>query len=483
MYRASTGDLSFIDDEPPRRPERWDRDKFERVSRRSGRDRDEHDHFHFEEHDRMGKNRRDIEIDDRFDRRPASIDRRPPPTRVVERERFYEDDRSERSGRSERPRRQQRDLFDEPDPAEIANRALAPYRRKSIVERDLDVAVRRPAPPRPQYLRRTSSLDTFDRRPMPRRREKERDEYRVPANVPIPLPIRERRRSPSRRRFHEEDYEEIHYREPEPRDDYSEIEVRRTRSTRRSKSKKPKSRAPSTSSSSASSFEEVSAPQPVGKKGKTRMPKRLVKKQAVIELGFPFEEEDDFIIVRRALEKEQIDEIIRISENYKEEKTTYVYEEKQEYAPPPPPPPPPQLPSVTEEVHKVIYQTMQPTQPPPPPQSVHYAQSQYAQSQYAQSVRSASPPRHESYEERLEESNHIGGPLTLLVPERKPLERRVVRDRDVKEEIRALENERRMLKYEREDDYEIIEKREPRRDVVRIEKDRKGRLALVRSAH
>jgi len=111
--------------------------------------------------------------------------------------------------------------------------------------------------------------------------------------------------------------------------------------------------------------------------------------------------------------------------------------------------------------------------PPPPAPLSHYAQS----------IRSASPPRHEHYEERIEESNHIGGPLTVLVPE----ERRMTRsERDIKEEIRRLEDERRMLKYEREGDYEVverIERREPRREVVRIDKDRKGRLALVRSAH
>lgn len=134
--------------------------------------------------------------------------------------------------------------------------------------------------------------------------------------------------------------------------------------------------------------------------------------------------------------------------------------------PPPPPPPevitiPPPAPSVVHSHHGHA---------PPPPPSVHYAQT----------VRSASPPRHEVFEERIEESNHIGGPLTVLVPE----ERRIVRsDRDIKEEIRALEHERRLLKYEREGDFEIIERREPRREIVRVEKDRKGRLALVRSAH
>jgi len=198
------------------------------------------------------------------------------------------------------------------------------------------------------------------------------------------------------------------------------------------------------------------------------MPKRLVKKQAVIELGYPFEEEDDFIIVKRALEKEHIDEIIKISENYKEEKTTYVYEDTTkkeviEIAPPPPPPP----------------ETIIAVPPPPRPASIHYAQS----------VRTVSPSRHEHevYEEEIRESAHIGGPLTVLVPHE---ERRVVHherdimrsERDIKEEIRALEAERRALKYERESDYEFIERREPR-NWIRVDKDRKGRLALVRSAH
>jgi hypothetical protein len=118
-------------------------------------------------------------------------------------------------------------------------------------------------------------------------------------------------------------------------------------------------------------------------------------------------------------------------------------------------------------------------------------------------VRSVSPSRHghEVYEERLEESNHIGGPLTVLIPEEQrrreqyESERRLTRvdrthverdsrsERDLKEEIRQLEAERQMLKYERDrDDYEFVEKRNPQRNVVRVEKDRKGRLALVRSS-
>jgi hypothetical protein len=158
----------------------------------------------------------------------------------------------------------------------------------------------------------------------------------------------------------------------------------------------------------------------------------------------------------------------------------------------------------------------------PPPPTVIYAQPPPAQSiHYAQSIRSVSPSHrsahhgHELREEKIEESAHISGPFTVLVPERERehriiqaresddirsvkefresrdveerqitrVERDVRSERDIKDEIRALEAERRMLRYEREGDYEFIERREPKREVVRIEKDRKGRLALVRSAH
>lgn len=69
-------------------------------------------------------------------------------------------------------------------------------------------------------------------------------------------------------------------------------------------------------------------------------------------------------------------------------------------------------------------------------------------------------------------------------------------DREIKEEIRRLENERKALQLERraedlrlapieyrETEYEIIEERPRERNVVRVDKDRKGRLALVRSSH
>jgi hypothetical protein len=203
-------------------------------------------------------------------------------------------------------------------------------------------------------------------------------------------------------------------------------------------------------------------------------------------------------VITRALEKDHIDEVIKISESYKEgakiaslsdsasnllpEKTTYVYEEKYEAPPPPPesvaPPPPPPPPAV---VHA-------PPPPasvyaPPPPASV-YAPPPPA-SVYAPSVRAPSP--HHQHEEyiQIERSAAIHGPATSFLPEHRQLvrhEEHYRSERDIKEEIRQLEDERRMLKYERETDYEIIERRDPKREVIRVDKDRKGRLALVRSA-
>ncbi|KAH0140932.1 hypothetical protein KCU86_g24039, partial [Aureobasidium melanogenum] len=161
----------------------------------------------------------------------------------------------------------------------------------------------------------------------------------------IPLP---RRRSPSREppgRWYEEEYEDVRYRDYSPQDSYRDVEIMREKSVHRRRGNRERARSDarssttkrsgrtnrsSSSSSSESSFTEVSrhsspSPPKIGKKGKTRMPKRLVRKEAIINLGYPFEEEEDFIIVQRALDKEHIDEVIRISEQYKVEPKTKTY--------------------------------------------------------------------------------------------------------------------------------------------------------------
>lgn len=288
MYRSSTGNLDVYDDAPTSNRgggQRWDRDRFERMSggRGGGGGRRSQDDFFFHEQDRGGRRELDIH---------AEFDRRGPP--VKERDRYREDDRYY-------DRRSRYDL-QEPTASEVANQALAPYRRKSVVERDYDIEIdthrsRRPA--RPQYHRRQSSLDTYDRRPGPRYGDvyMERDVYRAPANVPIPLPIRERHHSPPR--YRDEVYEEDRYvererpsRQPERVEEYREVEVHRAKSRRRRSPSRSTVVQSVAASSSTSSFEEVKlARAEWGKKGKTRLPKRLCKVQAVIDLQYPYEEE------------------------------------------------------------------------------------------------------------------------------------------------------------------------------------------------
>lgn len=292
-YRRSTNDLGDYDNLAyGDAPNRWDRDRFETVRLR--------------ETDRPG--RTDIRITDR-------IERRDPGGRYQERD-FYEQERYAPAPRqASRPRRSDRELFGDEDPRYIAQTALQPYRKREDIERDeliLDIERRRvredygaPAP-RPGLLRRQSSLDTFDRRPA-RRYE---DDYRLPPNVDIPLP-----RGPPRR-MREEEFEEFRY------PDYRDVEIVREREVRRqrapsdvrsrksaAKSAKSSARSVTTTKSSAKSdtssessdssestavMSRATSPSPerkVGKKGRTRMPKRLVKRQVIIDLNYPFVEE------------------------------------------------------------------------------------------------------------------------------------------------------------------------------------------------
>lgn len=93
--------------------------------------------------------------------------------------------------------------------------------------------------------------------------------------------------------------------------------------------------------------------------------------------------------------------------------------------------------------------------------------------------RSTAAPKTEYFEEEIGESNSMHGPLAIITPRKD--------DKSLKAEIKALEAERRRIRHEREMEKEhrhdrhreeeiIIEDR----NVVKIEKDRKGRLSLVR---
>ncbi|KAK4888948.1 hypothetical protein LTR27_012228 [Elasticomyces elasticus] len=602
--RSSAGDnLAYGDI-----PQRWDRDRFERFG--SGRPAPgpppaQHfeEEYRYTERDRPG--RRDVAVAERIDERNG-----PGGLSYHERDRYVEEDRFAPPASAGRPRRRtDRELFGDVDPREIAEMALQPYRRKH--EDDFEIERQRApvAAPRPGLLRRQSSLDTFDRRPSAAAGRsvygEEEVVRRLPAYQPVPLPIRR----------HEDIYEEeeARYRAPV---DYREVEIQRersvhrrrggggddmksskapseapTRKTRSTRAKSVTTRRTSPSSESSESFSEVEKAESIResiaetrrgfKKGKTRMPKRLVRSEAIQDLGYPYDEEESFYVLRIALEKDQIDEVIKISEQYKEggNKTVYRFEEKihEQQIPVAAMPPPPM------GEHEVIEKTEW-INPP----TVIMTGGGGARSERARTVRAPSPSAQSSVSRRIsparttrtrsrrpsspgtyvEERRTVfeeRGPPQPMPPPMMPMgsipvpaeyyeERRTVvderfppppppgapgsplggalvvrertdyrSDRDIQSEIRQLEAERRALRLEREaeekrdmalrlrtdgrgggmteEEYQMVEYREggrrgdrevlqiverersPKRDVVRVEKDRKGRLALVRSAH
>jgi hypothetical protein len=270
-YRSSTGDLGRVGT-------RWDSERLtiERDRNRSGGERD-----HFEEREtrithtgpppRAPSRHRELSVDEVYDRRTG---------RGFEedhvRERVYYDEHEEPRFARDIPVRSHRG----PITIEKEKEREREYYNPSPPRRA-------PVPPvRPGIIRRQSSLDTFDRMP-PRFHKREeygppalRDDYRS-TFVPLPRP---RAYQP----YADREYEDVKIREKDYYDDYRvvpervrEHEIIRTR--RRSRSRESRSRSSSSSSSSALTRSEFP------KKGKTRMPSKLVSIKAIIELGYPFE--------------------------------------------------------------------------------------------------------------------------------------------------------------------------------------------------
>lgn len=297
-YRASTGELARGGGD------RWDRDRFAQERERD-RYPDERDRF--EERDRfVGRGPpgrvREPSVDSRYERRGAP--------------RPWEDDYPrDRPYWEDEPRRRRS------PPTE--------FDRNVMIQKEREYR-RSPSPPRrPAFLRRQSSLDTFDRRPAPRFYEQEREEYGPPARrgdyrpehrpdpyEPIPLP--RSRALPPPRMYAERDYDEIKISEPDRYGDEDfrgypervhEREITRTRrqrdrsssrTTHRSRSHKhhgstvrssSKSSSRTSDSASSSGGTTVTVKSEYPKKGKTRIPGRLVSKRALIDLGYPFIEE------------------------------------------------------------------------------------------------------------------------------------------------------------------------------------------------
>lgn len=291
----------------------WDRDRFmaERERDRYVDDRsrydDDDDHYY---KGGAGSRYREPSVESRYERRP---ERRPLDDEFVIRDSrrvYYDDPEPPRSARHRSP------------PPELERERER--ERRVVIELDRDRHSSPSPPRRPAFLRRQSSLDTFDRRPKgffeeerygpPARRE----DFRPKPYEPIPLP-RSRALPPPRRYAERDSYDEIRVSDPDYYGDEEfrsypervrEKEIIRTKRrdyspssrsshsrahtrSHRGSSRRSSSKSSTVTSSSASSSggTTVTVKSEYPKKGKTRIPARLVSKRALIDLGYPFLEE------------------------------------------------------------------------------------------------------------------------------------------------------------------------------------------------
>ncbi|KHO01593.1 uncharacterized protein MAM_00594 [Metarhizium album ARSEF 1941] len=421
------------------------------------------------------------------------------------------------------------------------------FGRRIVMEKERDRDYYRDSsPPRPSFLRRQSSLDTYDRRPLrnifdqreeyppPARREDIfRDDYRAAPYAPIPLPKARGLPSPGRRddRYYDYRPESDFY----PEDEYRPMPERlRGREFIRERERRDRSResrgtrththrsSSRSSSSSSSSGGGATIRSEYPKKGKTKIPVRLVSKRALIDLGYPYVEEDNSIIVQKALGQENIDELLKLSEDYMkvdqevtaarssagdlveeriEERKQKVIEAHVAAPPPPPPmvvPAPPPAPVVV----------------PPPPAPVPVAGPAPVVVDAAPRsatghvdivdktvIREVSPSRSSSswesshtHRHKHRHHHHDDGALVVVPRSRSRSRTR----RDIRAEIKALERElvhrprseveREVVRTERLPDGQlVVYEEEVKRTVARpkpprIEKDKKGPPpALVRA--
>ncbi|EFX05751.1 hypothetical protein CMQ_3820 [Grosmannia clavigera kw1407] len=398
-YRASTGELDSRE---------YDRVSFER-------DRERRD-WHGDE--RVSRHEEDeISISSRRGGPPPRPRDRSPPIdwpprgsrtfeddRVVHERRRIVDDDDSSSLQSGPPRRRR----EPPRPAVIDGDG----NRRVFVEKEIErLTMRDRSPPPPmvrptRLVRRQSSLDTFDRQPARRFHDHIEEMYE---RTPVRL-------DDVRTRV-DDVYIDVNggYRKGREHDGFHETRLVH-KTSRRRHSRSPK--RPSSSSSSSASVSSASVSSggvalkgtrsEYPKKGKTRMPARLVSERALADLGYPFIREGKTIVVQVALGQDNIDEVLKLSQDYKksesemvESKTTkitkittgggsrggkVVEEERREerhrddvymtpamYSPPPMAPPPPSVYAPPPgPPPNYVYQNEVPPPPPQPPQPTEY---------------------------------------------------------------------------------------------------------------
>ncbi|KAK2601991.1 hypothetical protein QQS21_004417 [Conoideocrella luteorostrata] len=492
--------------------ERWDRES----ARDGGRDRFyERDRFEDDKYYMRGGRGRE-RSEERFDRRRYHDD-------DFVRDRRYYDDEPRFEPRREPERHPEAD-------------------RRVVMEKEREREYYRDSSPRrPAFMRRQSSLDTYDRRPLrhvfepreeyppPARREDiYRDDYRAPPYTPIPLPKSRGLPPPGRREdryyddyrpsepeyFPEEEYRRMPPERVREREIIRERDTRdRSRESRATRTHTHRSSSPSSSSSrSSSSGGGTTVRSEYPKKGKTKIPARLVSKRALIDLGYPFVDEENTVVVQKALGQDNIDELLKLSEEYIkadqevaiarssagtvveeriEERREEVFERP---APPPPPPapvtipaPPPPAPIVVPPPARgpVIMEAG----PPRTTETVEYVDKTV--------IRESSPTRSSSswdsgshHHHHRHHHHHDDGALVVVPRSRSRSRSR----RDIRAEIKALERElvhrpkgeieREVVRTERLPNGELVvyeeevERTIARPKPPRIEKDKKGRMSI-----
>ncbi|KAF3357754.1 hypothetical protein VdG1_03091 [Verticillium dahliae VDG1] len=387
--------------------------------------------------------------------------------------------------------------------------------------------------------------------------DRERERYASPSpprrpTMPIPLP-RTRQLGPAR----PAPYDDISVAEPGYYGDEEfrtmpervrEREIIRDKSSRRRRdrsresrttktySHRGSSRSSSTSSRTSSDSGGTAVRSEYPKKGKTRIPARLVSKRALIELGYPFIEEGNTVIVLKALGQDNIDELLKLSEEFKKSELELLEERREEVltiAPPPPPPapvvvapppapapvatpvpvattpvpppapvvvPPPPVPVVAPAPPPPAPVYYEAPPPPPPPAEVSYDRTVIrdvspTRSVYSSAYTDSGVPL---YHEHREMSSEIPvGPMALATRHRSQSRSH----REIRAEIKALEAEMRETRISKRHEHrhdrdreivraermpdgalvlfeEKVEKVEHGHRPARIEKDKKGRMAI-----
>ncbi|KAI2636791.1 hypothetical protein GGS21DRAFT_489560 [Xylaria nigripes] len=361
-------------------------------------------------------------------------------------------------------------------------------------------------------LRPDSPLDIPDRPPPQRIYERDeyvplarRREHRLDPYESIPLP--RSRALPPPRIYAENDYEEIRIAESTRHGDEDfraypdqfrdkeivRIDKRRERSVSQSSrarryhshSRRSSSRSSPTMSSSASETggTTITAKSEYPKKGKTRIPIRLVSIRAIAELQHPYVMEGNTVIIQKALGQKNIDDLLKLSEDYKKADAELaaarsipgpVLEERREEVFTIPPPAPPAL--VRAPAPPPIELVKEPIVNEAPP---NYSYTSYNTTSAASTSCGFVAPRPPVIIEprTLEVSENVAaGPVALVGDWRT--------DHRHRYQHRSRSRGRELVRTERlptgelvvyEEEIERVE--EPRRGV-RIEKDKKGRMSI-----